>query len=642
MLLAALALAQASAEVSPPTAPVALQAQFDQANAAFEAKQWQQVLDGFTAIEARKGVSLRSIGIARLREGIALANLHREDEAREVLGSGLALTSRDDAAITEFRASAALALGELARQQFDTIGARRAFDLVLNETTDPSYSMVALLSLADVTMFDDPPAALGYATEATKIADAKASKEIAAQMHDARGRALLNRGDLPGAIAELRIALKDAGGVTNKTTTSDVRIRSDLAIALLLAKQEVEARQLMAMTGAGRMPDKIFAQASQMELTPCSDSLHPDDVAVIEFSVGNDGFVREAHPVYASRPGMPVLDMARTVSGWAWRPSDIAKVEPFYRTASRIELRCSKAVQRPESSTLLWEDVARWFTERGAQPIDVYDANRIERVPLADLQKAIESAAAQPRLLLPLLMQLAGHPQAEYTVRGAALRRALDVARAEQAPAAVLAWLRVMALQKVDKAQPELLREADMAPYASDPRARAVLILTAYDVKGAGSDPQTIKAIETVGSDDRLDPHDPLRVGAMVRISAIQAKAGNLDAARQTYLATGLNAQQCALVDARPAMRQSGLGPSDYPYDAVMQGVSGWTQVEFDITADGKTANRRAILSYPPFTFGEAAANGMRDARYTQSYRPDGGLGCGGASMRVSFVRPNG
>ncbi len=48
--------------------------------------------------------------------------------------------------------------------------------------------------------------------------------------------------------------------------------------------------------------------------------------------------------------------------------------------------------------------------------------------------------------------------------------------------------------------------------------------------------------------------------------------------------------------------------------------------------------NRRAILSYPPFIFSDVAAQGIKDTRYSQSYRPDGGLGCGGASVRVNFT----
>ena len=115
---------------------------------------------------------------------------------------------------------------------------------------------------------------------------------------------------------------------------------------------------------------------------------------------------------------------------------------------------------------------------------------------------------------------------------------------------------------------------------------------------------------------------------------------GDLATARQTYLGTGLNAQQCALVDAQPSLRRSGVGSADYPVDAVRWRIGGWTRIEFDVLPDGRTVNRRAVMSYPPFVFGDSTIKAMGATRYTQSYRPDGAIGCSAASQRFRYMMP--
>ena len=78
-----------------------------------------------------------------------------------------------------------------------------------------------------------------------------------------------------------------------------------------------------------------------------------------------------------------------------------------------------------------------------------------------------------------------------------------------------------------------------------------------------------------VADDKRLDMHDPLRVGALVRLASFQAQKGQMDAAQSTYFSTGLSSHQCSLVDAHPAMTKTGVMSRDYPDEMVRVGVSG-------------------------------------------------------------------
>ena len=77
-----------------------------------------------------------------------------------------------------------------------------------------------------------------------------------------------------------------------------------------------------------------------------------------------------------------------------------------------------------------------------------------------------------------------------------------------------------------------------------------------------------------------------------------------------------------------------------FPQEAASWGFEGWTQVQFDIAADGAVINERAIVSYPPFIFTKAGKETFRSARFEKSFRPDGGIGCGGTSQRVRFLIP--
>lgn len=635
MILLAVALAQA---VATPAAAT-LQSQFELANAAFEAKKWKDALERFAAIEGRPGASERTIGIARLRKGIALANTGHDDDAQQTLRSGLALTTREDEAVTEFRVSAALELGKIEKSHFDYSAARRSLELILRETSDPAYSLAALLEIVPVVMFADSDAALNYAHQAVKIAaDHHAAAPIDARAHDLLGRVLLNRGDVPAAIEEFKIAVKELGGVTTSSDTNDVVVRSDLAIAHLLAKHEHEARDLMAMAGAGRSPKTLVAPVAQPDLPACGGTLQPNDTAIVEFAVGDDGRVLYAQPIYASRPGDGAVDFAKAVGNWSWRADQIASVPAFYRTGLRVELRCSTAPQRPPALSALRPDLDRWLAARGVPPLS-------ETVQLRRLLEQLDRSAATGTdsvALMPALIAVGESRAVENTLRADAWNRAVAVANAERAPIAATSYLRGFEILTTKPWSPgragQLTRAANSPDVASNARARAALLLAGVDLLSSARQGDAAGVLQTIIADTRLDPKDPLRIGALVRLSSIQARKGDLDAARSAYLSTGLSSQQCALFDASPLMKSFGLDGADYPLAAQQRAVSGWTQVEFDIQANGQTANQRAIISYPPFVFSEAVVIGLQRSRFDQSYRPDGGLGCGGAHYFVNFL----
>ncbi|WP_116089548.1 hypothetical protein [Sphingomonas crusticola] len=641
-------LAQAAAAAAPATPPPTLQAQFEQATVALNADNWAEALAGFQAIEARPGISPRTRGIAMLRAGSALHHLQRDDQAKQAFAAGLQLVGQADATLNNDRLDAYLALGGIEKGAYDYVAARHDFEQALSLANDPTAKIQALLALITVTMFDDSAAALGYADAMMKVAETtKIAPEVDATLRDMRGRVLLNRGDYKGALAELEVALKDLGGLTTKTDLNDVTVRADLALASFLAGYTNKAREYFAMTGEGRLPAGPFAVAARTDLPACGGNLKPEDRAVVEFGIGTDGAVSYANPVYASRSGAVARELAEAVSGWSWKAGGAAKIPAFYRLATRVELRCSTAVQRPADLNLLWPQVAAWVGD--AFPLHNDTAPNAAEASILRTSIATREAGAKDRALVGSLAMLASAPTTDRDESHDLYARAAAAASQLKAPPAVIAYLDLSSSSTADMSAKDgwkrylaavraMLARPDIA---ADAQTAAVLrLILGSPMQSQGYAPDAEPALRDVIDDKRLDARDPLRVGALVRLSSFQAQQGQIDAARASFLKSGLDAQQCALVDAQPAIAKVGVGSNDYPAEMLMMRVSGWTQIELDVLPNGQTTNRRAVISYPPLMFGDATVKAMAKTRYTQSYRPDGALGCGGATQRFRYVVP--
>ena len=96
---------------------------------------------------------------------------------------------------------------------------------------------------------------------------------------------------------------------------------------------------------------------------------------------------------------------------------------------------------------------------------------------------------------------------------------------------------------------------------------------------------------------------EPRRRALLLRLATVQRAAGDLSGARASWRAAGLAPGSCLALDEPPVHVEGTITDEHYPPDAIANGIAGATIVDFEVSADGRTANRRLILSAPSAIF---------------------------------------
>jgi tetratricopeptide (TPR) repeat protein len=650
----ALAAAADAATGGAPTADPAVpaqtaQQQFDAADAAFASQDCAKALPLFESLAMRPGLARNTHvqAIIHVRKGSCLVQMRRLDQAADELVAGVGALDPEDGGNRSELATAHLALGKLAYLTFQYEAATREFQTALG-LTEGVKRFEPLLWLSRSALFDEGTVASAASEEALRLATTNpgSDKESVAALRSLHARALLNHGQQAVAYRELQDALKAQGGLTTRVSLVDVITRSDLALAAMLTGKKEDARKYLAYTGAGRFEKSPFATAVAMDAPPCGGraNLQPDDFAIVEFSLRDDGSVANVEPIYVPGGAAVAAEFAGAVSGWSWLARDAAKIPAFFRLVTRVELRCSTGSRHPDVLQQLKPVLDGWLAQR-----------RLPGVPTAPTQAAIvaEAKATLARTTPPAneadvlgpMMALATSPILLPQERSHWFQQARDVAAAAGAPVAALTWFDVnsfVGMRYADggsRKYRERLRELLARPaVAADARSAATLrLLIAEPQYGSPPPSDALQLLKATANDPQLTEFDPLKAGAFVRLATLQAASGDLESARRSYDSSGLSDQQCSLVDAAPALRRSGGSQESFPNEALVWGFEGWVYVEFDIEADGKTTRQRPIVAYPPLVFEDSALRTIRATRYDQTYRPGGAIGCGGKRTTVTY-----
>ncbi|MES2057083.1 MAG: hypothetical protein V4564_14210 [Pseudomonadota bacterium] len=634
----------------PPIAAAAkrsVQQDFEAAAALQAADNHAGALAAWEALEKRIPTNKRSLAIIHIRKANSLYELGRSDDAVTAARAGLAELPAADATLRSDRYYGWTILARIAENALDYSGAAVAYRQAESIAPSDGDRLAVFRGLIETETFIDPDAATRDMARAEAfMAPLPLEAKNKAMLKRVKSQLLLNQGQFAAAQSEAGASVKLLGGLTAKTDLDDVASRSDYAIAALLGGKVEEARRYMAMTGAGRLNKGSFDPGTQMKVPDCGGEagLRPEDMAVVEFYIVDDGRVVAAVPIYAAGGGAVALEFARAVRNWSFDPAQVKLMPNFFRYRARVELRCSTAFQRPAVSDYLDGDLGAWLTAKKiALPPLATGSDAVALPALRAQLAAIEAKEGGDALsLVPILHSLGKNEVVSREETNALERRALAILIANRAPAtARLAVERVVwASNAADKwSSKRLAREMvpglTMPVYADDAPARAALRLLLADLTRSFDERRAGELLKQIGDDASLPANHPLRVGALIRLASLEQSQGDVESARAAFERSGLSANQCALLDAPPKRVSVG---GTFPDEARMWGFEGWTEVQFDIAADGKVLNERAVVSYPPFIFSKAGRETMAGARYEKSYRPDGGLGCGGTSQRVRFM----
>lgn len=626
--------------------PQTVQQLFDAGAQASDAKDYAGALAIFETLEKRVAKTPRSLAIVRLRKGLALIELRRFDEARSAVEQALPMLPADDESLAEDRMQGALQMGRILRSQLDYESALPYFDKAGKDARSPVDQLVVLAGKIDIQTFLDPAAAEATVREADALLASMTTPNpvAAAQFVTAKGRLLMNIGRFAEAEKELSKAVRSLGGLTLKVDYNDLVSRSDASIAAMLAGHKAVARNYLVYTGAGRLGKQDFARGADMPFPTCGEEgVQPDDVAVVEFGIADDGHVSYARPIYASRGGPVALVFARAVANWAWQAEDVKDIPLLFRMVTRLELRCE--TPNPERSMLPPARRAfdHWIESKTSGYFEASAPTQAAQIEMlrAELSRRKSTDGGSSITLAPVLAQLLGNPTlAAYEAAGYGKELVSLLSAAGAPPMARLYGDALLAEARRQQASRYGSLVLPVENYAGDPEAEALAQLLVFDSGRAWQRSRNRDVLDRIIGDSRLSNEDPAKVAALVRRANLSAANKDFAAAQKDFEATGLDEQQCSIVDARPSLRGSIGSSSDYPMDMVMAGVEGWTMVQFDVDAKGGTLGQRSLVSYPPFIFSDAGRKMVSRAHYEQSYRPTGMPGCGGLTQTISFRMP--
>lgn len=646
LVLALLLAGQSAAQATPPTT----QQLFDQATTAADEGKCAEAIPLFDKLEANARLMRNEVARAAIdvRKGTCLIKLGQAEQGEPALRRGLAVLGAKSSEFAEEVRRSHLILGHLEANRFDYSAAATAYKRALEGATGKER-LQPLMSLSQVLVFDRDGEALRFANEARAIAlsDTTLSKRDIAAVQTQVARVLLNEGREKEAYAELKDSLRKQGGLDTSVDMFDLSTRSDLAIAASLNGDKEAARKYLAYTGAGRFKDSPFARARSMQPPLCGGAtgLKPDDYAIVEFSLAEDGHIQRATPIYSTGGRSAAIAFASAVADWSWSPEVAKAIPPLFRFMTRIEIRCTTAGERPALTLPLAEAYASWIKDQTKTQAGWHDQPDAKAAPLQRAAIAQSRANNDRASLLSALVGLGGNSVLGDAERRELLNEATSLAEAMGAPASARSHIAIAyftAKSKDGRQLREALRTFLARPdVVADPlsAATARLLIAAPGFRvGPASDAEPL--LKAVATTPQLPDGHPLKVAALLEQANQFAAKGNLEGARAMFDQTGLTAEQCAFIGLQPAMRRIGASSDDYPTDAVQMGFEGWVRTEFDVATDGTTIQPRVLTAYPPFVFNEAGAKISKGMRYTTSYRPAEGVACTARQESLAFRLP--
>jgi outer membrane biosynthesis protein TonB len=622
---------------------------YNGAQAAFDKQDWNAAIAGFERIVPPPPRRLsQSQAVIASRLGYALLQKGRFEEAR---GSAERAIAALPAAAADGLTDALLIAGQSAHRllDYDVAAAdlRRAKALAI-QTNDPDARTFAIAELA-LTLITVDPAAAGAELD-TLFADPAAMVRIKGDQlaiyQDLRARAAMNAGDFRTAQKWADRAVGKADWLTEKVTMTDIVARTDAAIVYGLLHDDENTRRFMAFTGAGHLKDINWVPKYDGELPVCSreTGINPQDTVIVWFAIAADGHVYGVEPIYASHAGTLGETFARTVSSWNWNPDLIAKVDPFWRNALVIQLRCQSRPAPEGLDKPFRVAFGDWLESKGVS--DRF-GDHASYVGADDPRLTATDLTAVPALLGRLAQS------GDKPFDTAPIHRLLD---ANQAPAAAYAvLLDAEARHSLTKSAPQTTwRRAQAralgagivaldAKFAGDPAIAWLRLEQALALEGAGAFADAAPLLRKVEATPEavLPATAPIRRVALLHEAIVARRLKQASDGDAKLAAAGVTADQCSLFDTRPLRSGGDLGSGDFPIAAMRWGFEGVVREAFDIDDNGHLKNVRTVFAYPPFIFAPTTETAIKALRYEPPRIGGKAVGCTSQMQSVRFTLPN-
>jgi tetratricopeptide (TPR) repeat protein len=624
-----------------------LQAVYDQAQKAFDAGDWDHAVSGFEQVLAAMPAPSRSSAIVRARLAEALLGEDRNDEAVDQAIQAMTTLHLIGSGPDVELARADLTLGDALSGALAYDQAIQAYEQAKSFATGPdaaTESFQAVIGVAKSAMVTEPDLAAATADSLIedKAAFATRPRDEQEGVYTLRARAALNQGEAEQARHFIEKALSLEGGDLSRVSLAQMETRGDAALIYAKLHRDELTHRYLASTGEGHMKSEDWHLGTDAEPPLCGPLINPDDAAVVEFTIANNGQTINAAPVWVSRPGPMGVEFARAVREWRWSSVEVAKLPLFWRLALRIELRC---IERPPPLPLaepFQHATHAWLASHGADgdlggedsppaslattPTDGGDLNSTPA-----LFRALAHASRDDRRLAigeqldnmlrqngapPEVRALAASMAADggaswgwrnwYRRRAAALGAVLPRFDAMDGGARSAAWLRT---------------------------EMAINLETAGDFSAARAPLEAVVGLPV----SALSEDDPIRQVAILHLSLLDKKAGNPGAAQARLSAAGLTGAKCDLLDVHPVQTGGSVLSSDVTNDVALWQFDGWVRESFDIAADGAVKDVRTVIAYPPLVYDDATRQGVSRFRYLAPSYNGQALGCNGQTYDVNF-----
>jgi len=615
---------------------------YNQAQAAFDRKDWNGAIPGFVAVLPANGAVPAPLALVSARLASALLHVGRFGEARIAADRALAALPAD---ATSARAETLDIAGDAARYTSD-YGAAAVYyrQAQAGATTlhDANKALAVRLKLAQTLMTVDPKA-VGADVEGL-LRDpaflALLDLRQTAIIEDLRARAAMNAGDLDTAEIWIERAIAHTGPLTENVRMDDVLIRNDAGILYALKSDSKKARRYIAFSGAGHLDSLDWIGRFQGQLPLCAPGggIEPSDSVILRFAIGADGQLEGIQPLYASRPGTLGETFARAASEWHWDPNLVAKVEPFWRNALVLQMRC---VSRPAPDRLnarTYDDIGRWLSNKGVPVSGRWETGF---VAAGDTRLAHDDLAAVP----PLIGRYLYGDSEAIDLR---LQHIFDANAAPPSAYAALVQLRADRIARSDA--PYVAYQGTLAhqlggsvpaferAHPGDPSVQWLKLEWALALESSRNFAAALPILDAVLASPTsvLPERDPVRSTAMLHQAMLIGKAGQSTLNNGLLADSGLSPEQCAMFDTHP-IRTNGMMVNPFPNAALEWGFEGYVQEAFDIDDEGRTVNVRTVLAYPPYIFGPSTEHAIATMHYLPPKIGERSVGCTAQVQSVSY-----